>query len=83
MINKLQFIDLEGLGKEEGSGGDTWISLGRENNSCCGWTGSGGNRNGRDHVWGEMGWRVRVQGEMAGIGGIWIVVWKPSTVETS
>ena len=40
-LNNLQSIDPERLDREEGSGGDTWISLGR-GNRFYGWTGGGG-----------------------------------------
>lgn len=77
MIAKLQPIDLESWGKQEWSRGDTWISLGRGNNSYCVWTGSGWGQ----AVEGDTGWRVRVQGKMVRIGafGLWygnLVQWK-------
>lgn len=32
---------------------------------------------------GRMGWREGMQGEMAEMGDIWEVVWKPTVVEIS
>ena len=63
MITKLQSIDHKRLGTEEGTWGDTWISLGRGNRIDfmieSGWDTNGG------IMWGELkeiGLRERMRG---------------------
>lgn len=83
MKTKLQSIDPERVGKEEGSRQDAWIFL--ENNNRIGFAGglgAGGDGSKRDQDAVEMRYREPVQGEMIQLGGVWgqcenLIQWKP------
>jgi hypothetical protein len=84
MIVKLQFTDPEKLVKEEDSWGRFMdLSAKGKQNIFCRWTGMGGDGSARYQVGDGEGWRERVWGERAGIGGHFGAMWKPSVMDSS